>query len=132
MCMKRLDELTKKAVALHEISSDSAIGFREYKLEKGAAISATIYQSEDVASAIGYITKGTEMPHHVHDVSKEIFIVYSGDISVITEKSTTRIKKGGVAEINPGEHHKVVAHENTKLLIITIPPDFDVVAKIQK
>lgn len=128
--MRKLEEIIEKIVALKDISSDSSTGLREYRLEQGTAFTATVYQSEDIALAIGFFSEGTIFPYHRHDKSKEVLVVYKGDMTVITDTRKVSLNVGESVELEPGEGHMLKIKKDSKLLVITIPPDFDAVARI--
>lgn len=129
--MEKLLELTEKLVTLGSISNDSTTGLREYKLKRGSGLTSTIYQSDDVAVAIGYFSQDAIFPPHCHLNSTEILTVFKGEMSVITDKRVVTLIAGQVIELVPGEVHMLKFHATTKLLITTIPPDFEAVAKIK-
>jgi quercetin dioxygenase-like cupin family protein len=128
--MDKLLELTEKIESLRDISNDSTNGLREYNLQQGNAITSTVYQSKDVAIAIGIFGKGTIFPWHRHGVSLEQLTVYKGEITVITEEAKHTLKIGDTLILLPGQYHMLKVNEDSKMLITTIPPDFDAVARI--
>jgi len=128
--MEKLLAITEKLVTLSSISNDSTTGLREYKLKRGNAFTSTIYQSDDIAVAVGHFSWDAIFPPHCHPNSTEILVVYKGNMSVITDRRNVTLSTGQSIELEPGEIHMLKFHESTKLLVATIPPDFEAVAKI--
>jgi quercetin dioxygenase-like cupin family protein len=129
--MEKLQSLTEQIVNLSKISEDSSTGLREYKLENGMAFSATVYQSSGVAAAVFTASKGTVFPYHMHPKSKEILVLYKGRITVISDFKRVEMTTGSVVEMASDEGHMLNVHEDSKMLVITIPPDFEAIAKIK-
>jgi len=128
--MEKLLKITEQLVKLDSISNDSAHGLREYKLEDGFAFSSTVYQSELVSMAIGFASKGATIPYHVHVDADELFVCYKGSLSFITDIERVRINAGDIYKIQKGVGHMFRLHEDTEMVIITIPPDFGAMARI--
>lgn len=130
--MEKLLKLTEQLIELGSISEDSASGLREYQLESGMAFSSTVYQSPNVSMAIGVFSKGTIFPLHNHPDSVEILICFKGKVSFVTDDERLEVEAGDTVKIHKGINHMFHVHEDLKMVIITIPPDFDAMAKIEK
>lgn len=129
--MEKLQALTKQIVELSKISNDSSSGLREYKLENGMAFSSTVYQSSGISAAIFTATKGTVFPYHMHPKSKEILILYHGRVTCVSDLKRIEMSPGSVVEMRSDEGHMLNVHEDAKMMIITIPPDFEAMARIR-
>lgn len=51
---------------------------------------------------------GESITAHYHAVMEENFFVLSGEIDLIVNGVTTRLKKGDFAHIEPGERHRFI------------------------
>lgn len=129
--MEKLQALTEQIVNLSKISKDSSSGLREYKLENGMAFSSTVYQSSGISAAIFTASKGTVFPYHMHPKSKEILICYHGRMTCVSDLKRVEMVTGTVVEMNSDEGHMLNVHEDSKMLVITIPPDFEAMARIR-
>ena len=128
--MEKLLKLTEQLIELSSISDDSASGLREYQLETGLAFTSTVYQSPNVSMAIGVFSKGTIFPLHNHPNSMEILICFKGKMTLVTDDERLEVEAGDTIKVHKGINHMFHVHKDLKMVIITIPPDFDAMAKI--
>jgi len=129
--MEKLQALTEQIVQLSKISNDSSSGLREYKLENGMAFSSTVYQSSHMSAAIFTASKGTIFPFHLHPKCKEVLICYHGKMTCVTDRRRIEMEAGTVVELGSDEGHMLNVHEDSKMMIVTIPPDFEAMARIR-
>ncbi|MHC4646514.1 MAG: cupin domain-containing protein [Planctomycetota bacterium] len=129
--MEKLLKLTEQLVELSSVSEDSANGLREYQLESGMAFSSTVYQSPNVSMAIGVFSKDTIFPLHNHPNSLEILICFKGSMTLVTDEERLVVNPGDTVKIDRGVNHMFHVHADLKMVIITIPPDFEAMAKIK-
>jgi len=130
--MDKLLRLTEQIVELDSVSEDFANGLREYDLVTGTAFSSTIYQSPLLSMAVCFASKGTIIPYHIHKDSAEVIVCYKGSMTLITEEDRIEMKAGDVSSTKSGIGHMFNMHEDVKIVIITIPPDFSAMARIKQ
>ena len=131
MCMKEIDELTDKVIALCEVPVlTTSPCFKEYNLKVGIAMSWTIYKSEGVHIMRSYLSKDAIFPLHEHETSVESLIVYDGSIEVIYEDLNHKeivnvLNIGESITLLKGVNHKIHSLEESKVVAILIPPESD-------
>jgi len=121
--MEKLQQLYEQLVNLSDITDDSVCGVREYKLEKGTAFASGLKHNSEVAVAQSWLSAGAVFPYHVHEKSQEILVVYSGEVTVVTEEEKVRMRPGDSLHICKGCGHMLLAKTDVKIIAITIPPD---------
>jgi len=98
-------------------------GMQEYKVDQGFAMSMTLKYNDEVAVAQSFLSAGTIFPYHNHENSAEVLIVYSGEVTVVTENERYVLKAGDSLRICQGCGHLLSAKMDVKIIAITIPPD---------
>ena len=117
------------APALTEMTKACRKDVIEYDVPKGTSIGFGVFKSEECAIQRNFLSEGTEFPPHTHQTDIwEMLIVVRGRITCyIGEESGERL----VGPLGPASHvviergvrHRVVAHEDTWVIGITIPAD---------
>ena len=82
--------------------------------------------------AVGVFSKGTIFPVHNHPNSIEILTCFKGKMTLITDEERIVMEIGDTIRLEKGVNHMFHVHEDLKMVVVTIPPDFDAMAKIQK
>ena len=127
--MDRLRALTQTLTDMNSISIPSGDGVKEYRVSEGYAMAMSLKHNYDVAVAQSFMSKGTIFPYHNHDNSEEILVVYSGEVTIVTEEERYTLKPGDSLHICKGCGHLLHAITDVKIIAITIPPDTDAMPK---
>jgi len=122
--MDKLRALTESLIDMESIVVPTGNGMQEYKVEKGFAMAMSLKNNDEVAVAQSFLSKGTVFPYHNHDNSEEVLVVYSGEVTVVTEEDKFTLKPGCSLHICRGCGHLLHAITDVKIIAITIPPDF--------
>ena len=121
--MDRLRALTQSLTDIGSIVVTTGNGMQEYKVEKGFAMAMSLKHNDEVAVAQSFLSKGTIFPYHNHDNSEEVLVVYSGEVTVVTDEGKYTMKPGDSLHICQGCGHLLHAITDVKIIAITIPPD---------
>jgi len=130
--MEKLQKLYEELVNLSDITDDSVSGVREYKLEVGSAFASALKHNSEVAVAQSWMSAGAIFPYHNHEKSQEILVVYSGEVTVVTDNEKVRLRPGDSLHICKGCGHMLLAKTDVKLIAITIPPDAVAIPKMNE
>ena len=70
-----------------------------------------------------HMPAGTEEVLHVHDRAWQAFYVLSGQLAIELETGVLALPAGRVAEVSPGEQHRVVndGPEDLRFVVISAP-----------
>jgi quercetin dioxygenase-like cupin family protein len=128
--MNKLNLLTEQLTDISAISDDSPNGMREYSLEQGTAFSFALKHNEHVAVVQSWLSADAIFPWHNHTNSQEVLVVYSGEVTIITEEGRKCLKPGDSFHIEVGSGHMLHAKTEVKIIAITIPPDAVAMPKI--
>jgi quercetin dioxygenase-like cupin family protein len=128
MSMTKLEILTKAAIqSLAGIDGKRENGFTEFELEQGDALSFRVLKKPGVAIADSFLSEGTIFPYHKHEGCVEILIVYSGQVTVLSDDSDEKhsLSKGDFVTIKKSCGHLLFAKKNSWVVGITLPADKD-------
>jgi quercetin dioxygenase-like cupin family protein len=130
--MDRLRALTQTLTDMSSIVVPTGNGMQEYKVEQGFAMAMSLKHNEEVAVAQSFLSKGTVFPYHNHENSEEVLIVYSGEVTVVTENDKHTLTPGDSLHICQGCGHLLHAKTDVKIIAITIPPDAVAMPKLNE
>ncbi len=86
------------------------------------------FAAEDrYAGKILEIKKGFKSSLHYHEKKKETMYVLEGEIKIIKKRGELHLREGDCITINPGEVHRIVPLEDSKILESSTPELDDVV-----
>ena len=125
MALDKLEELTPNLPLLPSLEDFRIIneGVIKYRLNKGEAISESIYSTEDIAIAKFYIPAAGVLETHIHRTSDEWLIILEGTLEIFTEDSYNILTKYDSVKITADKPHKAIAVENSTIIAITVPRD---------
>ena len=127
MCtaLDKLEELTPNLPIVPSIKDFQIIteGIIKYRLDKGEAISESIYSTEDIAIAKFHIPKGSTFPTHAHFNSDEWLIVIHGTLGLIIEEKYILLNRYDSIKITADKPHQAIAVEESTIIAITVPRD---------
>lgn len=125
MALDKLEELTPKLPLVPSIKDFQIIneGVVKYRLDKGEAISQSIYSTEDIAIAKFHIPEGSTFPTHAHYNSDEWLIILNGTISLLLEEEYILLNRYDSIKITADKPHQAIAVENSTIIAITVPRD---------
>ena len=118
-----LRNLTENLPSLGTLLEKKEKGFVEYSVKYGTCFGIKLLWDNSIAVQKAFMSKGTVFPDHVHDLEKEILIVFKGNLVINKENYTTNLSAGELSEILPGESHSMFASTDTWLIAITIPAE---------
>lgn len=121
--MEKLRALTETLIDMDSIAVPKSNGLKEYRVKQGYAMAMVLKSNHEISVAQAFMSKGTIFPYHNHDNSEEVLIVYSGEVTVVTEDDKHTLKPGGSIHICRGCGHLLHAITDVKIIAITIPPD---------
>lgn len=125
MTLDKLEKLTSKLPLVPSIRDFRIIdeGIIKYKLDKGEAISESIYSTEDIAIAKFFVPKGNTFPTHIHVNIDEWLIVLKGSLKLFVEGENVTLNRYDSIKINADKSHYAIAVEDSTIIAITAPRD---------
>ena len=125
MALDKLEELTPNLPIVPSLQDFKIVsdGIIKYRLDKGEAISESIYYTEDVAIAKFHIPTGNTFITHAHKNSDEWLIVLKGILGLTVEDEYFLLHKYDSTKITADKPHKAIAVENSTIIAITVPRD---------
>lgn len=102
----------------------SAEGYKEYKVTNGEMKSHSLFNSDVVAVAKTFISKGAVLDAHVHPDSTELIVIMDGELQIHSGRKAMMLPKFSSIKIDKNINHSAVAVEDTWFIAITIPRDY--------
>jgi len=124
MCdyVNKLKELTNKLAPLSSYIQNPG-NVVEYNLPGGKVIGWGLLNIPEIAVQKVFGVAGSSLPNHLHEVEKEIIIVYRGHIRITTDDGVHDLKAGDCLTVPPGKVHSSYSETNVELIAITIPAE---------
>jgi len=121
--IKKLEELTK-ALRFKDMHGSQDGDHYEICTERGTFIIFGLAKDEEIAIARAFASKGTVVPYHMHNGSKEWMGVSRGAMRIaFREKEAVIVKPGDAVLISSFEQHALEFDEDTWLWAVTVPGD---------
>ena len=118
-----LEKMVEELPILENFIKEKSFDVINYKVLAGECKMINIFSSKDIRVAKLHLLKGTILPEHLHKVSREWIIVYSGSLNVYIDKENRQIGKGEYIVIDAMTLHSLEAIEDTFAICMVIPPD---------
>lgn len=123
MAPSYLDQIRKLTESLPDLSEYVKLrsgDIIDYDVDHGRCRGVNLLNNGLTSVQYAELTAGTVFPEHDHG-QIEILVIVTGSVVVRNISLDEVLKSGDVVRFRPGEMHKLVALEDTKLLGITIP-----------
>ncbi len=128
--MEKLLALTQRIQDISAISVKKD-NYTTHNVEQGTSISFDLLRNEHVDVFNSFLSKGTIFPLHEHLESDEIFVLYTGDITIICddgkEVSKIKLQIGKPVVITKCTKHLLKVNADSWVIAVVIPPDLKLI-----
>ena len=118
--IKVLRELTQQLTFKDLVTTKD--GVIQFEAGEGTAITFGLLKEDNCAVAKTFISKGSHIPFHEHDVIEHV-IVYKGEVGMEFNNKQYLIKQGESISIPKNVQHNAFTKKDSWIIAITIPAD---------